>query len=90
MADRPKVCIDRVLPTEFMRPQRTMRVKGGDACHIADRQGMDERLDPARALHGRHRKPASHRPGTSRLVGTSGEFKIRFQQRGQRGDPHCV
>ena len=30
MADRPKVCIDRVLPTDFMRPQRRMRVKGGE------------------------------------------------------------
>ena len=30
MAERPKVCIDRVLPTELMRPQRTMRAKGGE------------------------------------------------------------
>ncbi len=30
MADRPKVCIDRILPTDLMRPQRTMRVKGGE------------------------------------------------------------
>ena len=30
MAERPKVCIDRVLPTDFMRPQRTMRAKGGE------------------------------------------------------------
>lgn len=28
MADRPKVCIDRVLPNEEMRPQHTMRVRG--------------------------------------------------------------
>jgi hypothetical protein len=28
MADRPKVCIDRVLPNEEMRPQRTVRVRG--------------------------------------------------------------
>ena len=30
MAERPKVCIDRVLPTELMRPQRTMRTKSGE------------------------------------------------------------
>ncbi len=30
MAERPKICIDRVLPTELMRPQRTMRAKGGE------------------------------------------------------------
>lgn len=30
MADRAKVCTDRVLPTDFMRPQRTMRVKGSE------------------------------------------------------------
>ncbi len=30
MADRPKVCIDRTLPSELMRPQRTMRLRGGE------------------------------------------------------------
>jgi Astacin (Peptidase family M12A)/Bacterial pre-peptidase C-terminal domain len=30
MAERAKVCIDRVLPSEFMRPQRTMRSGGGE------------------------------------------------------------
>jgi hypothetical protein len=34
MADRAKVCIDRVLPTALMRPQRTMR-RGGGQCAIA-------------------------------------------------------
>ena len=28
MAERPKVCIDRLLPAQRMRPQKTMRVKG--------------------------------------------------------------
>ena len=28
MADRPKVCIDRALPGELMRPQRTMQQRG--------------------------------------------------------------
>ena len=28
MADRPKICIDRVLPNEEMRPQHTARVRG--------------------------------------------------------------
>jgi hypothetical protein len=30
MAERAKVCIDRVLPMEVMRPQRTMRTRGGE------------------------------------------------------------
>ena len=30
MADQPKVCIDRTLPSELMRPQRTMRTRGGE------------------------------------------------------------
>jgi hypothetical protein len=30
MAERAKICIDRVLPTELMRPQRTMRTKSGE------------------------------------------------------------
>ena len=30
MADKPKVCIDRALPSELMRPQRTMRLRGRD------------------------------------------------------------
>jgi hypothetical protein len=29
MARRPKVCIDRVLPQEVFRPQRTIRMRGG-------------------------------------------------------------
>lgn len=28
MPDRSKVCIDRTLPNELMRPQKTMRLKG--------------------------------------------------------------
>jgi len=30
MSERAKVCIDRVLPTDIMRPQRTMRRGGGE------------------------------------------------------------
>ena len=30
MSERAKICIDRVLPTELMRPQRTMRTKSGE------------------------------------------------------------
>ena len=30
MADQPKVCIDRTLPSDLMRPQRTMRTRGGE------------------------------------------------------------
>jgi astacin (peptidase family M12A) len=30
MADKPKICIDRTLPSELMRPQRTMRTRGGE------------------------------------------------------------
>jgi hypothetical protein len=30
MADQPRVCIDRTLPSELMRPQRTMRTRGGE------------------------------------------------------------
>ena len=29
MADRPKVCIDRILPSQLRRPQHTLRVRGG-------------------------------------------------------------
>ena len=35
MADRPKVCIDRILPRDLMRLQPTRRVRGGGARAIA-------------------------------------------------------
>ena len=59
MAERAKVCTDRVLPRELMRLQRhRARAPRPHARHSADRQDLDERLDVARALHRRHRRPS--------------------------------
>ncbi len=88
MADRPKVCIDRVLPTEFMRPQRTMRTRGGErAIAPIGKTWMNGSTLRVR-FHRRQRERTGDRARAGRLVGAGLQLEIRLQQRAQRGNPH--
>ena len=73
MAERAKVCTDRILPRELMRLQRTTRGPQGRTRAISPiGKTLDEWLDVARAVHRRHRGRAKHCTRAGRLVVAGG------------------